>query len=383
MTEGMEQGNIASDRILYLMDDFGGGTGNHLLGMLERWDEDRWHAEVVSFARRTARRDPGVSHLKLPEPTGPSLYPIHQMQRFQQVRRLVRDRSPDLLHTYFFWPILYGRLLRALDEIPVLVENREDEGFGWGRHEYTWLRLTRDLPDRVICVSGAVREVALEREGLEPDRTKVIHNGVEMPQDVPGGRVRELRQELAIPSGAPVVGMVSNLNRSVKGVAWFVDVVPDILDAVPETHFVVVGGGQDETALRAQARRRGLEDRLHFPGYREDIHRFYALMDVSVLTSRTEGLSITLLESMSHGLPVVATRVGGNPEVVVDGETGYLVPPGDRGAFVEKVGKLLSDDALRLQMGRAARRRARSEFSVDRAADDYRANYESLLGGRS
>lgn len=382
MTEDMEPGSPSPTRILYLTDDFGGGTGNHLLGMLDRWDEDRWQPELASFARRTARRAPDVSHLELPEPAGPSLYPIHQMQRFRQVRRLVRDRSPDLLHTYFFWPILYGRILRALGDVPALVENREDEGFGWGRHEYAWLRLTRNLPDRVICVSNAVREVAQEREGLDPDRTTVIHNGVEMPKDVPRSKVRELRQDLALPPDAPVVGMVSNLNRSVKGVAWFVDVVPDILDAVPDTHFVVVGGGSDEAALRAQARTRGLGERLHFPGYREDIHRFYALMDVSVLTSRTEGLSITLLESMSHGLPVVATRVGGNPEVVVDGETGYLVPPGDRGAFVEKVEQLLNGNALRLEMGRAARRRARAEFSVDRAADEYRANYESLLGGR-
>jgi glycosyltransferase involved in cell wall biosynthesis len=199
---------------------------------------------------------------------------------------------------------------------------------------------------------------------------------------VPRERIGELREELGIPSDAPVVGMVSNLNRSVKGVAWFVDVVPDILDAVPSTHFVVVGGCPDAAALRREVRSRGLDDRRHLPGYREDVHRFSELMDLSVLPSRSAGLSITLLESMGHGLPVVATRVGGNPEVVVDGETGYLVPPGDAGAFVERIEELLSDEALRLELGRAARRRARVEFRVKRAANEYLENYESVLGER-
>lgn len=105
-------------------------------------------------------------------------------------------------------------------------------------------------------------------------------------------------------------------------------------------------------------------------------------MDVSVLTSRSEGLSITLLESMGHGLPVVATRVGGNPEVVVDGETGYLVPEDEPAAFVGRVAELLQNPELAREMGRRGQKRVREEFTLDRAARRYRRLYEELVTGR-
>lgn len=382
MTEATGPGSGPPARILFLTDDFGGGTGNHLLRMIDRWDRDRWRPEVVSFAERTARREPRVRHTRLPSPPGPSVYPVRQIQRFRQVRRLVRGRELDLLHAYFFWPILYGRLLRASGATPVLIENREDEGFAWGFHEYAWLRLTRSVPDRVICVSEAVRETVLERERLDPDRTTVIHNGVEMPDEVPEEEVGSLREELEIPPEAPVVGMVANLNRAVKGVDRFVEAVPALLEQVPEVRCVVVGGGHDEEALRSETRSRGLGDRLLFPGYREDIDRFYGLMDVSVLTSRSEGLSITLLESMAHGLPVVATRVGGNPEVVVDGETGYLVPFDDPDAFVARVAELLDDRARRRRMGQAGLRRVKENFTINGASRQYEDLYRDILASR-
>ena len=368
-----------SQRLLFLTDDLGGGTGNHLLSVAGRCASAGWEVEVASFEPRTARSEPEVPATRLPPPPGPDVYPLHQLSRFRQVRRLVRDRRPDVVHAYFFWPILYARLLRATGTIPRLVENREDEGFNWGAHEYAWLRLTRALPDAVICVSAAVRRVALEHERLDPERTTVIHNGIEKPDEVSEQTVTALRRELGFPEDAPVVGMVANLNRAVKGVGRFLEAVPEILAEVPSARFVVVGGGEDEDELRRQVREAGLAERVALPGYREDVDAFYALMDVSVLTSFSEGLSITLLESMAHGIPAVATRVGGNPEVVLDGETGCLVPPDGMEEFAERVAALLGDPELRERMGAAARERVRSEFSLRRASADYVNLYEEVL----
>ena len=367
-------------RILFLTDDLGGGTGNHLLSVAEYCASSGWEVEVASFAPRTARHDPDVHHIRLPEPPGPAQYPVRQLSRFLQVRRFVVERRPDVVHAYFFWPILYARALRATGVIPSLVENREDEGFAWGFHEYGWLRLTRRRPDAVICVSEAVRRVAHRREGLQGGRTTVIHNGVETPPDVDPREVEALRRELGIPDDAPVVGMVANLNRSVKGVDRFLEAVPRVLEAVPGARFVVVGGGEDEDACRKAVREKALGVRVLFPGYREDVARFYELMDVSVLTSLSEGLSITLLESMSHGVPVVATRVGGNPEVVVEGETGYLVSPDDTAEFTGRVVSLLRDPQVRQRMGRAARARVRNEFSLRSAAAGYDRVYRRITG---
>lgn len=366
-------------RLLILMSDLGGGTGNHVLRMADRWDPDEWQPALASTEPRTSRFEPSLPVIRLPEPRGPGVYPVRQLMRFRQIRRLVQRRRPRLLHAYFFWPILYGRMLRLSGAVPRLVENREDQGFNWGRHEYAWLRLTRSVPDRVICVSEAVRDVALEREGLDPARTAVIHNGIEPQEEVSRDVELALRDELGIPEEAPVVGMVANLNRRVKGVDRFLEIAPLILERVPDARFVIVGLGGDEEALRTRVERRGVADRVILPGYRDDIEVFYAMMSVSVLTSRSEGLSITLLESMAHGLPVVATDVGGNPELVEEGRTGFLVPLHDRREFADRVAELLEDPGLRERMGSAGRRRALESFDLDRTARRYSELYREVL----
>lgn len=371
---GMKRG------LLLLTDDFGGGTGNHLLQMMERWDLRRWRPEIVTEAPRTARVASPVPVTRLPA-EAVKVYPLAQLLRLRRIRGVVRDRRPEIVHAYFFWSILYARLLKMAGLIPRLVENREDMGFGWGWHEYAWLRMTRSAPDVVICVSAAVRATAVERERLDAERTAVIRNGVPNAPPVDAGRVRRLRRRYELPEDAPVVGMVANLNRSVKGGELFLRVVARVVRQVPEVRFLVVGLGGLEDRLQDEARRSGVGSCIRFTGYTDDVAAHYELMDVSILTSWTEGLSITLLESMSHGLPVVATHVGGNPEVVVDGETGRLAPAGDAGALASHVVELLRDPDLRAQMGASGRRRARSEFDLGHVAREYEAVYDGLLPG--
>lgn len=294
------------------------------------------------------------------------------------LRRRLKNDPPDILHTYFFWAIIYGRLLKASGTVSRLVENREDLGFNWGRHEYALLRLTRKFPDRVICVGEAVRERVLERERLEPARTRVIRNGVAPPPppdaDAPAG----VRVELGLPASSPIVGMVANFNRPVKGARYFVDALPLVASEVPDVRFLLIGLGENEAELRRRAEAAGVGDRLVFTGFRADIDRFYDAMDVSALTSLSEGLSITLLESMRHGVPVVATNVGGNPEVVRHGETGFLVPPRDPGSFAAEVIRLLKNPALRDRFSRRAREVVTESFFLPDVAAAYGDVYAEL-----
>lgn len=366
-------------RLVLFTYDFGGGTGNHFLEMMKHWDLDRWRPEIVAGTERTARVDPPVPVTQLPE-EAVSAYPVLQLLQLRRLWHLVRSRRPEILHTYFFWPVIYGRILKAAGLVPRLVENREDTGFGWGRHEYALLRLTRSVPDRVICVSEAVRRVVEEREGLDPDRTTVVRNGVPPVPEVDPESVGELRSRYELQAGVPVVGMVANLNREVKGGEMFLRVASRVAKEVPDVRFLVVGLGGGANSLPREARRLGVESRVRFTGYTDAVDAHYELMDVSVLTSRTEGLSITLLESMSHGLPVVATRVGGNPEVVMEGETGWLVPVGDVSEFADRLTMLLRDGSLRSRMGTAARRRVRSDFDVRDVAHGYESVYAEVIG---
>ena len=367
-------------RIVILTDDLGGGTGNHLLSLMKYWDKSRWQADIISRAPLTARVSPEVPVRFLPQDGSFNRYPFAQIRDYWQIRKGIGDRVPSIVHTYFFWSILFGRILKWEGKIRTLVENREDQGFGWGPHEYSWLRRTKGLPDRIICVSEAVRQVVLEREQVDVGRVDVIRNGVEpFPVSVSVEEATEIRRELGIEADHLVVGMVANFNRSVKGVSRFLDAVPEIVREVPSARFLLLGRGKEEKALREKARALGMEPYVLFAGFKPDIHLYYAIMDVSALTSFSEGLSITLLESMRCGVPVVATCVGGNPEVVSDGVTGYLVPPGDVSSFASKTVKLLLDKDLRRRMGEEARRRVERYFLLSDVASSYLGTYEGLL----
>jgi glycosyltransferase involved in cell wall biosynthesis len=346
--------------------------------MMRHWDLDHWKAEILSRVPLTSRVVPPVPVRYIPSDGSIKWYPIPQIRSLARLRKQVSGMDPAIVHSYFFWPILFGRFLKWEGAVKVLVENREDQGFDWGFHEYAWLRLTRNLPDRIICVSDAVKEVVTAREKVRDDRVVVIRNGVEnLPEN--GEASGNLRKELGIGEDVLVVGMVANFNRSVKGVSLFLDAVPQIVEQVPNARFLLLGRGKEEGELKDKARSMGIDRYIIFAGYRPDIHRYYAIMDVSALTSFSEGLSITLLESMRCGLPVVATRVGGNPEVVIDGETGYLVPPGDVSAFATRAVMLLLDQGLRKRMGEEGRRRVERHFLLRDVAKRYEEVYEGLL----
>jgi glycosyltransferase involved in cell wall biosynthesis len=371
-------GRDGAARIVFLTDDLGGGTGNHLVSMMKHWDKRRWRAEILSRAPITSRISPDVPVRYVPSDGRFNIYPIAQIRALGRIRKEISERSPEILHSYFFWPILFGRLLKRRGVVRTLIENREDQGFNWGVHEYSWLRMTRGLPDRINCVADAVKKVVMERERIDEDRIVVIRNGVEPFPDA-GKETAETREELGLEGHHLVVGMVANFNRSVKGVSLFLDAVPQIVRDVPDARFLLLGRGKEENALRDKARSMGIEPYVRFAGYRKDIHRYYAIMDVSALTSFSEGLSITLLESMRCGIPVVATRVGGNPEVVVDGVTGYLVPSGDVSAFASRTATLLLDRNLRREMGEKALRRVEQHFQMRDVASRYLEIYEGLL----
>ncbi len=365
-------------RLLILADVVGGGTGKHLQSLVHRWADSGWEVRVLAQTAPSSQMDFGHSLELLPPVRSHDVYPLAQLRQLKWLCDYVRRYEPTVTHAYFFWSIMYGRALKLISAIQHLVENREDQGFAWGRHEYALLRLTRSIPDRVIAVSEAVRQVALERERMDPDRTSVIHNGIAALEESSVDRRSVLRQ-LGLGEDALVVGMVSNLNRAVKGVRYFVEAIPQIVKREPRARFVILGRGDEKEALANLATELGVADYLVLAGYQEDMARFYSTMDVSVLTSLTEGLSIALLESMSHGLPVVVTRVGGNPEVVLDGETGFLVPPKDTTAFAEKVIRLLQDPDLRARMGSAGRIRVDREFRLGDVAVRYLRVYEELL----
>jgi len=237
---------------------------------------------------------------------------------------------------------------------------------------------TRGRVDAFIAVSEAVGQV-LVASGVPAARLHVVRNGVDAAAIRAVAASESLGTVLPVGDG-PLVGCVARLEK-VKGVADFVDATPAVAAEVPSARFVVAGSGSQADSLAAR-REPGLADSFAFLGHVPFVEPLLAALDVLVLPSHSEALGLVLLEAGALGVPVVATAVGGVPEVVEDGVTGLLVPPCDPAALARAVTQLLRDPERARAMGEAARERVEREFTLECTVAGHLAVYESLLGAR-
>ncbi len=232
---------------------------------------------------------------------------------------------------------------------------------------------------RVLAVSAEVA-ASIDRSGLR-DRTRVVTllNGVPVEQvRAEAVHSRDVRAELGIPETNLVVGTVA-VFRTQKRLADWMQVAARIAARRSDVTFLLVGGGPLENEVRASVSALGLSDRVRTPGFRPDGRRLMSAMDVFLMTSQFEGLPIALLEAMSLGKPVVSTRVGGIPEVLVDGEAGLLAPVGAIDELSNCVERLLGDPALRARLGNAGAARVEAEYHVRRRVEAIETLYHEVI----
>ena len=274
--------------------------------------------------------------------------------------RALRSVAPDVVHTHLVHADTYGAL--AAGRTPVVSTKHNDDPFRLGPFRHVERLLTRRA-DRVIAITDALRRFNVERVGLPADKLTTIHYGLDEPPPAWG------ETELALPDG-PVLAAILRLVPQ-KGV----DVAVRALAGLDAT-LVVLGEGPEREPLESLARELGV--RLLLPGRVGDVAAVLRRADALVHPARWEGFGLALLEAMLCSLPVVASRVSSIPEIVVDGETGLLVPPDDPGALRAALERVLADDTLRERLGAAGRARARAEFSVERMARRTLAVYEEV-----
>jgi len=214
-------------------------------------------------------------------------------------------------------------------------------------------------------VSHKIQE-ALTLGGVLPDRLSTLYSGVDVSAASNEAEGENIRMKHGIPSDAFLVGTVANL-LPIKGLDIMIDALSAVRTKVPKAHYLIVGGGS-EAYLQTLVRRgkdRAVSDAVHFVGFRHPPWPYLATMDLYVQPSRDEALGIAAIEAMALGKAVIAAGVGGLPEVVIEGSTGALVPPGDASALAQAVVALFQKPDLRLAMGRAGRERARERFNLD------------------
>jgi len=356
-----------------------GGAERELLVMLERLPRRGYRPIVVCpdggpLAQELVRL--GVETRLAPMPPWRKLFVyLKRPAAVRALRDVIAAVRPTLIHVNDIWWVPQTfRAIAGLPAVPIVAHVRQ---------EIEPSKATRYELDKAALVLPVSRQIqrSLEAGGVRSERLQTLYSGLDMTRVMDQESGLDVRRRFGIPAEALVLGTVANLFAR-KGYEVVIEALPMIVKTSPVVHYLIVGSGDAdyEMRLRAMVRDLELESLVHFPGFQESVYPCLAAMDLYVHPALMEGFGIAVLEAMAMRKPVVATTTGGLPEIVQDGETGMLVPPGDADALAKAVSSLLQDPARCRRLGEAGRARVAAHFTVEAMMNQLVSGYESLLG---
>lgn len=322
---------------------------------------------------------PGVDVIRVPLVRQMSA--AKDIRALRSVRRLLRHAQPDIVHTHMAKAGAIGRIsastLRPRPRRVHTFHGHVLEGYFSPLVERAFVQAERSLAkftDVLVAISPRIRDELLDLGIGHPEQYRVVPLGLDLDACLAvRGRSGLLRERLGLSADIPIVGVLGRL-APIKDHLTLIAA----MERVAGAHLAVLGDGELHGRLASEVQRRGLADRIHFVGWWTDVASALADMDVVALTSINEGTPVSLIEAAAASRPTVATDVGGVRDVVVDGRTGYLVPPGDVPAVADRLTALLGSSDKRREMGAAGREHVRERFHVDRLIHDVRALYREL-----
>jgi glycosyltransferase involved in cell wall biosynthesis len=326
------------------------------------------------------------------------LHPVRDLVALLRLLSIMWRVRPQIVHTHTAKAGFLGRLaaviyrgtqrlMRGFGDQPVRIvhtfHGHVFDGYFSARRTRVYLALERWLArhtDRIVAVSQTVKAEICESYRIAPSsRVEVIPLGFEFPPDPPADAALRLRRSLSLPSDCPLVGIIGRLTP-IKNHSMFLHAAERLVtDSTNDVRFVIVGDGELRAELEAEVRASRLHGRLVFAGWRRDMDVLFGGLDVVVLTSHNEGTPVALIEALALGKAVVATRVGGVPDIVEDAVTGYLVEADDDEAMAARIAVLLADARLRERLGREGRNRVRGLHAAPRLIQDVSELYDQLL----
>jgi sugar transferase (PEP-CTERM/EpsH1 system associated) len=362
-----------------------GGLENGLVNLINRLPVQEFRHVVIcltdygDFRNRIQRDDVGVIALNQP--------PGHGLGAKWRLWRLLRTLAPDIVHT---------RNIAALECQPVALlagvpgrihseHGRNADELGGKQRRYTAVRrMLRPFVHHQLALSRDLEHYLREDVGVGQNRLTQVYNGVDTERfrPDPAARAQGPLNDFAGPDDIVfgTVGRMDQVKDPLNAARAFIHLCERHPSLRPRLKLVMVGNGSERPAVEAALRTAGLDRQVWLPGSRDDVPQLLAGLDVFVLPSLFEGISNTILEAMACGLPVVATRTGGNPELVVDGETGQLVPPAAPDVLADAMAVYLRAPDLARRHGAAARAWVLDRFSLDAMVASYAAEYRRLLG---
>jgi glycosyltransferase involved in cell wall biosynthesis len=360
-----------------------GGAENHLLALLTHADRSAFEIETAVLSGEgelvPVFREAGI-RVHLLRARG-RLDPL----ALRRLAALLHHGRFDIVHSHLFRADIYAGLAVAQmrERRPLLVSTRHnDDRFFLNPFVGILHYAVSARQDLIIAISDHIARFTVARGVRDPGRVRRVYHGLEPPLTRALEREgKRIRSELGIEADAFVVGNVGRLALQ-KGQRHLIAAMPLLLERVPQAHAVIAGGGDLEDYLRDLAAEAGVTDRVHVLGPRKDVPALMHAVDVFAMPSIWEGFGLVLLEAMAAGRPIVASRVATIPEVVVDEQTGLLVPPGDRLALAEGLARLALDRRLARRLGEAGRERLRAHFSIEKMVGDTELLYRELMEDR-
>jgi glycosyltransferase involved in cell wall biosynthesis len=347
-----------------------GGSERQFAILAGALDRQAFRVEVGCLGRIGAFQN-GLENIE-EFPVGGSLYSLQSWRSRRGLAGYLRSRRIAIAQAFDFYTNLMLIPAARWAGIPVVIGSHRQLGDLLTPMRFKAQNVAFRFCDRVVANSRAAADFLLQH-GLPRRKIAIIPNGI------PTEAFAATAPALPRSPGVLRVGMIARMNNPVKNYPGFLHAAARLAPKFPNLEFVLVGDGPLRPELEKMAKNLGLERQARFLGDRRDITAVLASLDVSVMPSFSESLSNSILESMAAGLPVVATRVGGNCDLVREGETGFLIPPNDEICLADALERLLTDPDLRRQWGRRAREIARTHFSLDSVRRQYEQLYWDLL----
>ncbi|UCG50630.1 MAG: glycosyltransferase [Candidatus Latescibacterota bacterium] len=373
MTRGSEKKRHPECRIGHVVQNLGiGGLERIVVSLIDNVDPDRFLSSVYCLEDGGELMADVLQ--KGHEATALGKKPGIDFRLPFRLARMFRRSGLDIVHCHNFGGLFYGSIAGSLTRNASVVYTAHGPVFPHRRRHAWFQRLP--IVDRVITVSDFVRRSAINEAGLRTDKVITIANGIDVASLASCVAPETARHKANMGFGVddPVIGLVARLSPE-KNHTTLIEAFGRVVQEIDTARLVLVGAGELREKLRDQVRQMGLADSVKFIGEQKDIGAILSVFDVFALPSKEEGLGITLLEAMAVGVPVVATRVGGIPEIVEDGVTGKMVPPGDPAKLAEAILWVLKNPGEAMAMTEKARDLVTQRFGIEQMTAKYEEVY--------
>lgn len=357
-----------------------GGLEYLVLNLIKKLNKAKYNVSICSLSAKGKLEEKFIK-------MGIKVYHIEKSRGIDyllyfKLASLLRKNQIDIIHTHNPAPWFYGVVAGKLAGIKAAVHTEHSYLFAEQKRLMLAERLLSKITETIVSDSDKVTDFLVKKLGIHEERITTIVNGIDIDKFKIVVDVMAKKTEFGIAEDSLVIGNVARL-EPVKNHLYLLDVFSKVIRSFPKAVLVIVGGGSQFEILKLKAVELGIKNKVFFLGVRDDIPELLGLFDIFALTSINEGISLSLLEAMAAGRPIVATNVGGNPDVVVDGKTGFLLPLKDSEKMAEKIVSLLSNKELSIRMGEAGLKRAEQLFSLDRMVKNYENIYDHCFEKRT